>query len=73
MDRRQGFPFVRRYGNCAYASDRDFTNISQDDAQRVYRVADGGNPLLNPADAEDAAAVHAMLRVPFISPDRVAN
>jgi spermidine synthase len=67
------FPFVRLYRNFAYASDHDFTRIDAESEQRVYGVADRGQPLLNPADAEDAAAVRSMLRVPFISPARVAE
>lgn len=67
------FPFVRLYSNFAYASDRDFTRIDKESVQRVYRIADGGQALLNPADARDAAAVRSMLRIPFVSPIRVAQ
>lgn len=67
------FPFVRLYHNCAYASERDFTRIDKESAQRVYKVADRGQALLNPDNAQDAAAVSAMLRIPFFSPNRVAR
>lgn len=67
------FPFVRLYSNFAYVSDHDFTRIGEEAAQRVYRIADRGKALLDPADAGDAAAVNSMLRAPFISPARVAD
>lgn len=67
------FPFVRLYGNFAYASEHDFTQVDKESARRVYRLTDGGQPLLNPDNAQDAAAVLAMLRHPFALPDRVAQ
>ena len=66
-------PFVRLYRNFAYASDHDFTRIDEESMERVYRIAERGKALLDPADAADAAAVASMLRVPFISPARVAE
>ncbi len=67
------FQFVRRYGNFAYAADHDFTRIENEGRQRIYKIADRGKALLDPANAEDAAAVSSMLRVEFVSPQRVAE
>ena len=67
------FPFARLYSNFAYVSDHDFTRIGTERAQRVYRVADDGKALFDPADAGDAAVVDAMLRAPFIAPARVTE
>ena len=66
------FPFVRLYGNFAYASDHDFASMGKEGVQRIFGIADGGKPLLNPADAGDAAAVHSMLHAQFLAPHQVA-